>query len=198
MEKTHHKLNLEELEKHFWYIASMVRGDISLYDRDAILYIFSIIFLKRVCDISVREFDMPGLPELGKHLWQNLRNMAVHSMPETLAESLKEIFSNFDKSNSKLKDVFSRIDFNRCKFMTSIRSIILYLNDLSFSFENISTDIMGKAFSNLIHKLLSSNINFYDVPPDLMKFIIKILDISPNELLYNPTIKTGNFFLNVA
>ncbi len=188
------QMTLEELEKHFWHIAEIGRAEFPRSQENN-LYVLSIIFYKRIYDMSLDVFTIPG-----KNTWRILRNLASHNCLEELSIELNKAFYELERHNPLLQNSFVELNFNRCSFMSSIAGIIRYLDGISFTLENIPIDIMGKAFSWFLDTIffpVKSNIVQGEMisPPDLIKLVIQILEPKPKEKLYDPTFGSGGFFM---
>ncbi len=205
-------MNLQELKKHLWNCAEILRG--SAVDRtDWKGYILPLLFFKRISDVwdeetaeavetygdaeptlfpEVHRFQVPE----GCH-WRDVRE-TPSNVGTALARSMQEIeHANPDT----LYRVFCHADWaNRGKLTDEIlKNLIEGLSEVSLGNNAINTDILGDAYEYLVGKFADVNRRkkageFY-TPRSVVRMMIEILDPKEGESIYDPACGTGGMLL---
>jgi type I restriction enzyme M protein len=205
-------LDLQELKKHLWNCAEILRG--SAVDRtDWKGYILPLLFLKRICDVwdeetaeavetygdaqpalfpEVHRFQVPE----GCH-WRSVRETAAN-VGAALAHAMREI----ERTNpDTLYRVFGAADWGNRDLLSDeiLKNLVEGLSEVPLGNRAVSTDILGDAYEYLIGKFADVNRRkkageFY-TPRSVVRMMIEILDPKEGESIYDPACGTGGMLL---
>jgi len=205
-------LNLQELKKHLWNCAEILRG--SAVDRtDWKGYILPLLFFKRICDVWDEETaqavetygdEEPTLfPEIhrfqvpeGCH-WRNVRET-----PSNVGTALSHAIREIERANpDTLYRVFGAADWGNREILSDeiIKNLIEGLSEVPLGNNAVSTDILGDAYEYLVGKFADVNRRkkageFY-TPRSIVRMMIEILDPKEGESIYDPACGTGGMLL---
>lgn len=179
----------EILKRKLSRILDIIRSDYSVRNHDLELYVLTLVFFKRIAD------NTPAL----KILWKNIRNNATHLRDfRSMAFELdKALFNLANGYLGKHKDIFTRVKFENCNFMSSIYAIIAYLDTLSLSLEEISDHDMGVAFEFLIQRLRMNSSGVSTLSDEIRKLLVYLLDLKHDDRVYDPFCGTGSLLSQV-
>jgi len=118
-------------------------------------------------------------------LWANLRKDPL-KLPENLSKNLKEIA----ELNPDYKDIFLQFDFHAFTTNQENSAILNNLFELfsKYSFENISTDILGDAYEWILKYFAPTKAKEGEVytPREVIRLMVEILDPKPQKSVYDP------------
>ncbi len=118
-------------------------------------------------------------------LWKNLRKDPL-KLPENLSKNLKEIA----ELNPDYKDIFLQFDFHTFTSNEENSAILNNLFELfsKYSFENISTDILGDAYEWILKYFAPTKAKEGEVytPREVIRLMVEILDPKPQKSVYDP------------
>jgi type I restriction enzyme M protein len=118
-------------------------------------------------------------------LWKNLRKDPL-KLPENLSKNLKEIA----ELNPDYKDIFLQFDFHTFTSNEENSAILNNLFELfsKYSFENISTDILGDAYEWILKYFAPTKAKEGEVytPREVIRLMVEILDPQPQKSVYDP------------
>ena len=207
-----HALDLQELKKHLWNCAEILRG--SAVDRtDWKGYILPLLFLKRICDVwdeetaeavetygdaepalflEVHRFQVPE-----RCHWRDVRETPAN-VGAALAHAMREI----ERTNpDTLYRVFGAADWGNRDLLSDeiLKNLIEGLSEVPLGNRAVSTDILGDAYEYLIGKFADVNRRkkageFY-TPRSVVRMMIEILDPKEGESIYDPACGTGGMLL---
>jgi type I restriction enzyme M protein len=205
-------LNLQELKKHLWNCAEILRG--SAVDRtDWKGYILPLLFFKRISDVwdeettealetygdaeptlfpEVHRFQVPE----GCH-WRNVRET-----PSNVGTALSHAIREIERANpDTLYRVFGAADWGNREILSDeiIKNLIEGLSEVPLGNNAVSTDILGDAYEYLVGKFADVNRRkkageFY-TPRSIVRMMIEILDPKEGESIYDPACGTGGMLL---
>ncbi len=120
-----------------------------------------------------------------KLLWKNLRKDPL-KLPENLSKNLKEIA----ELNPDYKDIFLQFDFHTFTSNEENSAILNNLFELfsKYSFENISTDILGDAYEWILKYFAPTKAKEGEIytPREVIRLMVEILDPKPQKSVYDP------------
>ena len=118
-------------------------------------------------------------------LWENLRKDPL-KLPENLSKNLKEIA----ELNPDYKDIFLQFDFHTFTTNQENSAILNNLFELfsKYSFENISTDILGDAYEWILKYFAPTKAKEGEVytSREVIRLMVEILDPKPKKSVYDP------------
>ena len=118
-------------------------------------------------------------------LWENLRKDPL-KLSENLSKNLKKIA----ELNPDYKDIFLQFDFHTFTTNQENSAILNNLFELfsKYSFENISTDILGDAYEWILKYFAPTKAKEGEVytPREVIRLMVEILDPQPQKSVYDP------------
>ena len=118
-------------------------------------------------------------------LWENLRKDPL-KLSENLSKNLKKIA----ELNPEYKDIFLQFDFHTFTTNQENSAILNNLFELfsKYSFENISTDILGDAYEWILKYFAPTKAKEGEVytPREVIRLMVEILDPQPQKSVYDP------------
>jgi len=205
-------LDLQELKKHLWNCAEILRG--SAVDRtDWKGYILPLLFFKRISDVwdeetaeavetfgdseptlfpEVHRFQVPE----GCH-WRDVRET-----PSNVGTALSRAMREIERANpDTLYRVFGAADWGNREMLSDeiLKNLIEGLSEVSLGNNAVGTDILGDAYEYLVGKFADVNRRkkageFY-TPRSVVRMMIEILDPKEGESIYDPACGTGGMLL---
>ena len=131
---------------------------------------------------------------------------------DDLSKALKEIEQSTQghESEDDFIGLFSDVDLTSPKLgrtpdakNKTISEIILHLNDISFDYDDVESDILGDAYEYLIGQFASDagkKAGEFYTPQQVSKILSKIVTLGKTKLksVYDPTCGSGSLLLKVA
>ncbi len=118
-------------------------------------------------------------------LWENLRKDPL-KLPENLSKNLKQIAD----LNPDYKDIFLQFDFHTFTTNQENSAILNNLFELfsKYSFENISTDILGDAYEWILKYFAPTKAKEGEVytSREVIRLMVEILEPKPKKSVYDP------------
>jgi len=183
-----------ELLENFNNIINIVRSDST--NIDLVKYVFILIFLKRISDMSNRD------SHLGNSFWSILRNRAAHTSNDgSLLTNLIDKYLNIFAFNSPLlEQVFKNISFSECSIVNSLSSVILYLSKIDLSERSVSISSMGFAFNKIIETVFKKDkLSDSVITSEALRYLmVSLLEPEVNNSYYDPFIGIGGFQIKLA
>lgn len=205
------KLTLSQLEQYLSKAAWILKGPVDASDFK--VYIFPLLFFKRISDVYDEEFrialeesggdtDYASLPEFhrfeipqGCH-WKNVREttvnvglaieMALRGIEQANQEFLYGIFGDAQWSNkNKLSDRL-------------LNDLIEHFSQYTLSNDLVDPDILGQAYEYLIKHfadLTNKKAGEFYTPRSVVHLLGLILDPHQGESIYDPACGTGGMLL---
>jgi len=198
------KLNREQLNSILKTAADIIRTRVDY------TFILLLLFYKAVSDKWEKELqskkeeligkglaktEKEALREAGQHyyhnfylkkelLWEELRKDPL-KLPENLSKNLKKIA----ELNPDYKDIFIQFDFHQFASNQENNAILNNLFELfsKYSFEEISTDILGDAYEWILKYFAPSKAKEGEVytPREVIRLMVEILDPKPGNGVKN-------------
>ncbi len=204
----------QELEKHLWGAAILLRGSIDAGDYKQ--YIFPLLFFKRVCDIFDEEYDNArekskndedfiNFPEnyrfkipKGAH-WNDVKEKTTN-----VGMAIKNSMRSIEKDNSeKLYGIFGDASWTNKNRLTDeiLIDLVDHFSKIKLNSKNIPDDQLGNAYEYLIKKFADDSghtaAEFY-TNRTVVQLMTKIMNPKSGDAIYDPTCGSGGLLLNCA
>ncbi len=206
------KLSLQELERHLWGAADILRGKIDSSDYKH--YIFGLLFFKRLCDVWQEEYEerlaeykdkaLAADPDEHrfhipkKHFWKDVRKHTTN-----IGEHLNSAFHAIEDANLRLQGVFQDVDFNNKERFPDATLELLLQHFETYRLRNsdVDPDILGNAYEYLIAQFADDagkkGGEFY-TPKMVVRLIVEMLRPKEGMHIYDPTCGSGGMLLECA
>ncbi len=205
------KLTLPELEQHLAKAAWILKGPVDAADFK--VYIFPILFFKRLSDVYDDEFkkafeesegdvSYAGLPEFhrfsipaGCH-WKDVR-----ATTRNVGAKLQYAFREIEKANQdKLYGIFGDAPWtNKEKLPDSLLTeLIEHFSQYKLANGTVDLDMLGQAYEYLIKKfadLTNKKAGEFYTPRSVVHLMGLIIDPKQGETVYDPACGTGGMLL---
>lgn len=212
LDKTVRWMSLEELERHLWQAADILRGHVDAGKfKD---YIFALLFYRRLCDVWDEEYEIL-LAETGdqkdaadpeehrfhvppQHHWSAVRKHATQ-----IGQHLNNAFAAIEDANIRLRGVFGDVDFaNQERFPDArLERLLAHFEKHRLRKVDVSPDMLGDAYMYLIEQFAEGagkkGGEFY-TPRQVVKLIVGCLDPQPGMSIYDPTCGSGGMLLEAV
>lgn len=207
------QISQSELASYLWGAASLLRGTIDAGEYKS--FIFPLLFLKRLSDVfdeetqaaleeSGGDADYAALPEqhqfelpAGSH-WNDLRRTTTN-VGTAIATAMREV----ERVNERLYGVFGDAPWTNKDRLpdATLRDLIEHYSTLTLSTENVGEDELGEGYEYLIKKFADDSghtaAEFY-TNRTLVHLMTQVLEIEPEESIYDPTCGSGGMLLSTA
>lgn len=205
------KLTLSQLEQYLSKAAWILKGPVDASDFK--VYIFPLLFFKRISDVYDEEFrtaleesegdkDYANLPEFHRFIipegchWENVRETtsnvglaiekALRGIEQTNQQFLYGIFGDAQWSNkNKLSDRL-------------LIDLIEHFSQYDLSNSNVDSDLLGNSYEYLIKHfadLTNKKAGEFYTPRSVVHLLGLILDPHEGETIYDPACGTGGMLL---
>ncbi len=212
-------LSVDELEKHLWAAADILRGSIDSSDYKT--YIFGLLFLKRLSDRFEEEAEKliaEGEPK--KAAWGDRDNHqffvpdrarwdAILKTSTNIGECLNKACAALEEENAGLEGVLAGIDYNDEHRLGDGRQRDNVLARLVQHFSQIplrndsmaEPDLLGRAYEYLIEQFADDagkkGGEFY-TPRMVVKLIVELLAPEARMRICDPTVGSGGMLIECA
>lgn len=209
------KLTPEQLQRHLWSAADILRGSIDSSDYKN--YIFGLIFLKRLsdrfdeeCEALVAEGIDPEdhdehqffVPKRAR--WSQLQKVATN-----LGEALNKACQALEDENRSLAGVLAGIDFNDERKLGDTRQRDTVLSRLVQHFAKLNLrnaslsepDLLGNAYEYLIEKFADDagkKGGEFRTPEKVVELVVELLAPKEGMRICDPTCGSGGMLLGCA
>jgi type I restriction enzyme M protein len=206
------KITQQQLEKHLWDAADILRGKIDSADFKH--YIFGLLFFKRLCDVWEEEYEerlklyqdaeLAADPEEHRfHIppgafWNDIRKHSTN-----IGEHLNAAFRAIEDANTRLRGVFQDVDFNNKERFPDATLELLLQHFSKHRLRNcdVEADILGDAYEYLISQFADDagkkGGEFY-TPKMVTRLIVMCLQPDEGMSIYDPTCGSGGMLLEAV
>lgn len=212
------KLDLPALESWLWEAACVIRGPVDAPKfKD---YILPLIFLKRLSDVF--DDEIRGLAEeFGSEakalkLVESDHKLVRFFIPKKarwaelagkttgLGEHLTDAVRTVARENPRLSGVIDVTDFNattsgqRILDDDRLRALVGILNRYELGLDDVDPDLFGQAYEYLLRKFAEgsgSSAGEFFTPPEVARFMARILDAEPGQTVYDPCCGSGGLLI---
>lgn len=205
------KITLSQLEQYLSKAAWILKGPVDASDFK--VYIFPLLFFKRISDVYTEEFnlalqesggdeDYALLPEFhrftipsGCH-WNNVREK-TSNVGSAIQKALMEI----EKANQdKLYGIFGDAQWTNKEKLSDalLLDLIEHFSKYNLSNKNVDPDMLGQSYEYLIKHfadLVNKKAGEFYTPRSVVHLIGLIVDAKEKESVYDPACGTGGMLL---
>lgn len=205
------KLTLNKLEQHLAKAAWILKGPVDAADFK--VYIFPLLFFKRISDVYDEEFnsalqdsdgdiDYASLTELHRFVipngchWNDVRNTTVN-----VGKAIQTAFREIEIANQHLLyGIFGDAPWtNKEKLPDSLlTNLIEHFSQYELSNEMVEADILGQSYEYLIKHfadLTNKKAGEFYTPRSVVHLMGLIIDAKEGESIYDPACGTGGMLL---
>ena len=217
--RPHHVLTFEQLKRHVWSAADVLRGAIDSSDYKS--YILGLLFLKRLSDRFEEEAEKliaEGMPEdvawtdRDEHQFfvpQRARWGAIQRQATNIGETLNKACAALEEQNDSLEGVLGGIDYNDEQKLGDGKNRDSVLGRLVQHFSQVSLrndrmgepDLLGRAYEYLIEQFADDagkkGGEFY-TPRIVVKLIVELLAPTERMRICDPTAGSGGMLIECA
>lgn len=206
------KLSQQELERHLWGAADILRGTVDAGDYKQ--YIFGLLFYKRLCDVWDEEFeilfaetgDRDEAADADEHRFdipKDHRWEAVRQQSTLIGQRLNNALAAIEDANLRLRGVFGDVDFaNQDRFSDALlEKLLTHFEKHRLRNADVPADMLGDAYLYLI-KMFAEGAGkrggeFY-TPQQIVRLMVEIVDPRPGMSIYDPTCGSGGMLLEAV
>lgn len=205
------KLSLSQLEQHLSRAAWILKGPVDAADFK--VYIFPLLFFKRVSDVYDEEYqgaladsagdaDYASLAELHRFVippdchWNDVRQVSTN-----VGEALQAAFRGIETANPRqLFGIFGDAPWtNKEKLPDALLiNLIEHFSQYTLSNDAVDPDVLGQSYEYLIKHfadLTNKKAGEFYTPRSVVHLIGLILDAQEGESIYDPACGTGGMLL---
>jgi type I restriction enzyme M protein len=203
-------LSQQQLEKHLWRAADILRGRIDSGDYKH--YIFGLLFFKRLSDVWREEYeerlakyggdqDLAADPDEHRfhipegHFWEDVRQRTTN-----IGAALNQALHAIEDANLRLKGVFQDVDFNNKERFpyTVLEALLQHFDQHRLRKADVEPDVLGAAYEYLISKFADDagkkGGEFY-TPKMVVRLIVEMLRPEEGMHVYDPACGSGGMLL---
>lgn len=208
---TEHKVTLSELEQYLSKAAWILKGPVDASDFK--VYIFPLLFFKRISDVYDEEFrlaleesdgdkEYAALPEFhrfeipdGCH-WNDIRETTTN-----IGLAIEQALRGIEQANQEfLYGIFGDAQWsNKNKLSDKLLvDLIEHFSQYILGNENVNPDMLGQAYEYLIKHfadLTNKKAGEFYTPRSVVHLLGLILDTKEGESVYDPACGTGGMLL---
>jgi type I restriction enzyme M protein len=205
------KITLQELERHLWAAADILRGSIDAADYKH--YIFGLLFYKRLCDLwkeeydqLMEEYDDEALASLDDehrfHIPEGSRWWQIREDAKDIGERLNVAFRQIEDENPRLDGVFADVDFaNKERFPNSIlEELMTHFEKYELTNANVDAKMLGDAYEYLIAQFADDagkkGGEFY-TPKPVVRLMVEVLEPEEGMTIYDPACGAGGILYEI-
>lgn len=205
------KLSLSELEQYLSKAAWILKGPVDASDFK--VYIFPLLFFKRISDVYDEEFQLAleesggdqeyaALPEFhrfeipdGCH-WNDVREKTTN-----VGQAIQDALRGIEQANQEyLYGIFGDAQWSNKNKLTDalLLNLIEHFSQYVLSNANVEPDILGNAYEYLIKHfadLTNKKAGEFYTPRSVVHLMGLILDPHEGETIYDPACGTGGMLL---
>jgi type I restriction enzyme M protein len=205
-------LSQQQLEKHLWKAADILRGRIDSGDYKH--YIFGLLFFKRLSDVWREEYEdrlkrygdesLAADPDEHRfhipdgHFWEDVRKRTTD-----IGAALNQALHAIEDANLRLKGVFQDVDFNnKARFPdTVLEALLQHFDQHRLRKTDVEPDVLGAAYEYLIARFADDagkkGGEFY-TPKMVVRLIVEMIRPDEGMHVYDPTCGSGGMLLEAV
>ena len=205
------KLTLSQLEQYLSKAAWILKGPVDASDFK--VYIFPLLFFKRVSDVYDEEYQTALAESDGDTEYASLPEMHRFEIPEgchwrdvretttNVGQAIEHALRGIEKANQEfLYGIFGDAQWsNKNKLSDSLLiNLIEHFSQHTLGRENANPDILGNAYEYLIKHfadLTNKKAGEFYTPRSVVHLLGLILDPHEGETIYDPACGTGGMLL---
>src|ERR1700675_1423032 len=211
---TNNTTNLSQLESHLWGSANILRGSVDAADFK--IYVFPLLFFKRISDVHDEEYAAALAESDGDEEYavfpQNYRFQIpvgchwsdVRVVTTNVGQALQKAMRGIEKANPEtLYGIFGDAAWtNKERLPDSLlRDLIEHFSRINLGNQAAQADILGQSYEYLIKKFADATNKkageFY-TPRSVVRLMVNILDPKEGESIYDPACGTGGMLLEAV
>jgi type I restriction enzyme M protein len=205
------KLTISQLEQYLSKAAWILKGPVDASDFK--VYIFPLLFFKRLSDVYDEEYEMAleeskgdkeyaALPEF--HRFEIPENCHWNNVRETttnVGQAIEQAFRGIEQSNQELLyGIFGDAQWSNKNKLSDrlLIDLIEHFSQYSLSNSLVDPDILGQAYEYLIKHfadLTNKKAGEFYTPRSVVHLLGLILDPHEGESVYDPACGTGGMLL---
>jgi len=206
-------LTQQQLEKHLWRAADILRGRIDSGDYKH--YIFGLLFFKRLSDVWQEEYEerleryggdesLAADPDEHRfhipegHFWKDVRQKTTD-----IGAALNNALHAIEDANLRLKGVFQDVDFNNKERFpdTVLEALLQHFDQHRLRNEDVEPDVLGAAYEYLIAQFADDagkkGGEFY-TPKMVVRLIVEMIRPDEGMHIYDPACGSGGMLLEAV
>lgn len=208
---TTHKITLSQLEQYLSKAAWILKGPVDASDFK--VYIFPLLFFKRISDVYDEEFrialeesggdvEYASLPEFhrfeipaGCH-WQDVRETTTN-----VGKAIESALRGIEQANQEfLYGIFGDAQWSNKNKLSDelLLNLIEHFSQYTLGNQNVDPDMLGNAYEYLIKHfadLTNKKAGEFYTPRSVVHLLGLILDPHEGETIYDPACGTGGMLL---
>jgi type I restriction enzyme M protein len=204
-------ITLSQLEQYLSKAAWILKGPVDASDFK--VYIFPLLFFKRISDVYDEEFqqaleesqgdkDYASLPEFHRFEipkechWNDIRETTVN-----VGHKLEQAFRGIEQANQEyLYGIFGDAQWSNKNKLSDrlLIELIEHFSQYNLANSNVDPDILGQAYEYLIKSfadLTNKKGGEFYTPRSVVHLMGLIVDAKPGESVYDPACGTGGMLL---
>tara|TARA_R110002096_G_scaffold259030_1_gene452640 strand:- start:124441 stop:126018 length:1578 start_codon:yes stop_codon:yes gene_type:complete len=204
------QMTLQQLERHLWGAADILRGSIDSGDFKH--YIFGLLFFKRLSDVWMEEYeanleefdgDEEEAADPDEHrfnipkgcFWEDVRKKS-----KDIGAALNYAFTEIENANLRLMGIFQDVDFaNKERFPdATLERLLQHFDKHRLRQSEVAADMLGNAYEYLIAQFADDagkkGGEFY-TPQEVVKTMVECLRPEEGMEIYDPACGSGGMLL---
>lgn len=205
------KITLSELEQYLSKAAWILKGPVDASDFK--LYIFPLLFFKRISDVYDEEFQLAlresdgdkeyaALPEFHRFVipkkchWKDVRETTVN-----IGQALEKAFRGIEKANQDyLYGIFGDAQWSNKNKLSDrlLTDLIEHFSQYDLANSKVEADILGQSYEYLIKHfadLTNKKAGEFYTPRSVVHLMGLIIDAHEGESIYDPACGTGGMLI---
>lgn len=205
------KVSISQLEQHLAKAAWILKGPVDAADFK--VYIFPLLFFKRISDVYDEEYKMALEESKGDESYAQLEEFHRFIIPEgchfrdvratttNVGQALQYAFREIEKANQKyLYGIFGDAQWTNKEKLSDrlLIDLIEHFSNIELCDSCVESDVLGQAYEYLIKQfadLTNKKAGEFYTPRSVVHLMGKIIDPKEGESIYDPACGTGGMLL---